>query len=63
MNQMPLFQEEKTTTPRMVVVEYVNSDFNTAIAQAREKYGKQVGVIACPVGLKHLLTAKTRRRK
>jgi hypothetical protein len=62
-NQFPLFDQEKPTTPRMVVVEYMNSDFNTAIAQAREKHGKQVGVIACPVGLKHLLTAKTRRRK
>lgn len=63
MNQLPLFEEKEPAPPRVVRVLYEGSDFEIAIAEAKKKYSKTVGVIAIPAGLKLLTKKRTVKRK
>jgi hypothetical protein len=58
-DQLSLFQKKEVTTPETVMVTYVNSDFNGAIAAAHEAHGNAT-VIAVPAGCK-LMPKKKRR--
>lgn len=53
-----LFKDKDSNGPRTVTAEYSGSDFDAAIAQAREQFGEQVSVICVPTCLRPMLIKK-----